>query len=895
MRARLALLLALVPIVLFAPIVLSGALFLPLLPGGLEPLATEDRERAAAAFRDANFSQSDRLFPVLTDQLALRESLLRGELPTWEPDLALGYPLAGGSIAAPWYPPNFVGLLAGPAGAAGPLAALSLGLAGLGALLFLRRLGLGLGPALVGTIAYQLGGFGLANLFYAMKLDAALWLPWSLWAIEGLRERRRGSALALGLSVALSWLAGFAPIAIFHLTIAGLWALARLLGRRGAPPEEVATGTPRLVVAGLVVAAGCAIAAIGVLPFAATASRSIRTERSVANLAADSLPASLPAFLGLVVADFVDRPTSSAPPGTQPVAWWITPEPQVEKANEKANALEWNLYAGAAVVALALIGVVHNTRRARFPALVLLGTLGFAQAWPVLQPLFRVPGLNLGSPARALSMAWFLWPWLAALGVDALGRGRAAITLAGLAGTAAVAFCVGAWWLGPERFSEHALSVIVAEYGPAHGIDRAAALAKVGGLEAFHAAGVRLEHGFAGAAASLAALALAALALVASERPATTGARALVAALVGGALALALAPLLFQDTTSIVGVPISLVVVSGALALSAVALRPRPLAGEGRWLPIALVVLIEGLLGASGHVTAREEPAGELFPADSPALSAVARTAGDGRVLRFDPTGTSHVEALARPNMLQPYGVADLAAWIVFTPRTLVELAGAIDARPGYDMRFRTGIASLRSLEHVTHPLFDAWNVTCVLARDPLSHPALEETYSAPGFHVYRRAGALGPARLVGTAVAATTDDVGIALLASGTIDPRVTCLVPPGTATGAPTDVRAAARPVVERLTKSTLDVTLAASPGGWLVVSEQWAPGWRATIDGADVPVVRADHTLRAVRVPAGTVRVRFRYAPTTFLLAGMACLAGLLLIGFVEWRLLSRRTAR
>jgi uncharacterized membrane protein YfhO len=46
----------------------------------------------------------------------------------------------------------------------------------------------------------------------------------------------------------------------------------------------------------------------------------------------------------------------------------------------------------------------------------------------------------------------------------------------------------------------------------------------------------------------------------------------------------------------------------------------------------------------------------------------------------------------------------------------------------------------------------------------------------------------------------------------------------------------------------------------GGLLVLSENAYPGWRARIDGAEAPIYRADVTLQAVVVPAGTHRVDF-----------------------------------
>jgi hypothetical protein len=56
-------------------------------------------------------------------------------------------------------------------------------------------------------------------------------------------------------------------------------------------------------------------------------------------------------------------------------------------------------------------------------------------------------------------------------------------------------------------------------------------------------------------------------------------------------------------------------------------------------------------------------------------------------------------------------------------------------------------------------------------------------------------------------------------------------------------------------------------ASAPGILVVSETWYPGWSATLDGREVPLLRADHALRGVALPAGkhVVEMRFHSRPT------------------------------
>ena len=74
----------------------------------------------------------------------------------------------------------------------------------------------------------------------------------------------------------------------------------------------------------------------------------------------------------------------------------------------------------------------------------------------------------------------------------------------------------------------------------------------------------------------------------------------------------------------------------------------------------------------------------------------------------------------------------------------------------------------------------------------------------------------------------------------------------------------------------------TIAWQPGreAWLFLGDSWYPGWRATVDGREAPVRRANVFGRAVRVPGGRREVVFTYRPAGFdrglLLAGVALAA-------------------
>ncbi len=63
-----------------------------------------------------------------------------------------------------------------------------------------------------------------------------------------------------------------------------------------------------------------------------------------------------------------------------------------------------------------------------------------------------------------------------------------------------------------------------------------------------------------------------------------------------------------------------------------------------------------------------------------------------------------------------------------------------------------------------------------------------------------------------------------------------------------------------VDRVGDGDIDLRVTSQGGGFLVLSENAYPGWRALIDGSEVPIYRTDVVLQGVVVPAGTHRVDF-----------------------------------
>jgi hypothetical protein len=69
-----------------------------------------------------------------------------------------------------------------------------------------------------------------------------------------------------------------------------------------------------------------------------------------------------------------------------------------------------------------------------------------------------------------------------------------------------------------------------------------------------------------------------------------------------------------------------------------------------------------------------------------------------------------------------------------------------------------------------------------------------------------------------------------------------------------------------------------------GFLVVSDLYADGWKAKVDGRMVPIFLANYAYRAVYLPAGQHQVEFSYQPVAFSVGKSLSAFGLVILIFV-----------
>ncbi len=97
-----------------------------------------------------------------------------------------------------------------------------------------------------------------------------------------------------------------------------------------------------------------------------------------------------------------------------------------------------------------------------------------------------------------------------------------------------------------------------------------------------------------------------------------------------------------------------------------------------------------------------------------------------------------------------------------------------------------------------------------------------------------------------------------------------------------------------LKEMTPAYLNYESSSSTAGLGVFSEIYYPkGWRATIDGNEVPILRVNYVLRALEIPAGNHQIEFRFAPDAYRIGNKVTLASswvllLVVVGSFGWAL-------
>ena len=199
--------LALIFVLLLAPLLMFHQQTL----GGYTLLPTENlyQDSPYSAYRETtgappphNALLSDMVLQNYQWKAFLRQQIAQGEIPLWNPHLFAGIPFFAAGQHSALYPLSIVYYLLPLPAAYGWFILLNLWLAGLFMAAYLRALGIKRAGAALAGVVYQLSGFLIANAVFPMIVAAAVWLPLLLWMIENIL---RGRDLWIFRNTALLW------------------------------------------------------------------------------------------------------------------------------------------------------------------------------------------------------------------------------------------------------------------------------------------------------------------------------------------------------------------------------------------------------------------------------------------------------------------------------------------------------------------------------------------------------------------------------------------------------------------------------------------------------------------------------------------------------------------
>ncbi|MEP7011498.1 MAG: hypothetical protein ABJC13_14345 [Acidobacteriota bacterium] len=360
----------------------------------------------------------------------LKRELAAGRWPGWNPYSFAGAPFGANGQSAPLFPLHLLFALLPLQIGFVVLPWLRIVLAGCGAWLFAREIGLSRPAALWATIGFPLSGMLVSFLLFPMGNALAL-VPWVLWAVERLAAGRSGGAL-LALGAGFQLLGGHPETSMHTALLAGLYLLVR-----GSAGRTLSTWGR--FVAAWALAAG--IAAVQILPLALLLPATAKWG-SAATASGPSPPFGLLLLqpLRLVLPQLYGHPAL----GT----WW-------GPFNYSATAV----YAGALGLPFAAAGLGGwrtDRRVLGLAAIVAFCFLGAYHLPGVHDLLAALPLLGRAAHHRLIFGLELGLPLLGAVGIDRWLAGKGRGLLAG--GAVAAAMLAAAWIAlgGPLR--EHDLA-----------------------------------------------------------------------------------------------------------------------------------------------------------------------------------------------------------------------------------------------------------------------------------------------------------------------------------------------------------------------------------------------------------------------------------------------------
>jgi O-antigen/teichoic acid export membrane protein len=200
-----------------------------------EPYATY-REDVGAPAIPHNGLVSDLVLQNYQWKSLIRDNISRREVPLWNPHQFSGIPFMAAGQQSTLYPLSLIYYALPLTAAYGWFTAVNLWLAGVMMYLFMRGIGVARIGAMVSAITYELSGFFIASSVFPMITGAAVWLPLLLLMAEFIIRKQPllGKTtptpwVAIGaVGLAFNILAGHIEMTIYTLLITAFYSAGRL-------------------------------------------------------------------------------------------------------------------------------------------------------------------------------------------------------------------------------------------------------------------------------------------------------------------------------------------------------------------------------------------------------------------------------------------------------------------------------------------------------------------------------------------------------------------------------------------------------------------------------------------------------------------------------------------
>lgn len=404
---------------------------------GQRTYAAVDLMEPMAPYRDALGRPPHVVSVVQTDQaesmagrVAFFRALRQGTFQRWDPNVAAGQPTGILPLGA-LFSPFSVGFLLFPAWyAIGLKVFLALLFSQAFTYLLLRRLGSAVCPAVLAGVAYTFSG---TNLVFIHRVDAVFLVPALFWAVHRLMaapDLRRVLVLA-GL-VAWVWFEGFPSGWVYCVYASVAWAA--WLAVRGAP--SVLAAARRLAPPAVAVVWGVALSAVNMVPFVSEV-----LDRGTLDARAGAASSHLPPIQIFGLFDL----SATGPPVTGP--WWSGLNP-VEGTSHVGMIVALAVAAGLATGALGRIRLTREGAAAWpfFCGMAAVAVLVNFLGTPLLSMLEEVPGIARNPVGRSRFLISLAFAVLGALALDGwwARRSEAGVRASRLACGASLAILGGA-------------------------------------------------------------------------------------------------------------------------------------------------------------------------------------------------------------------------------------------------------------------------------------------------------------------------------------------------------------------------------------------------------------------------------------------------------------------